>query len=339
MAIGLLVIKAISATIDTLDVLARRYSKPDNILRFYERLHHLVLLFKKCLEYVVYVGIATLVVRQIDVLAWTAVYGTIILEIIGIFLLSGVAIEVANTILEDLILRSESLNDLQKQRRLTIIPLFKSILKYLIYFTAGVTILKLIGIDPTPILAGAGILGLAVGFGAQNLINDIVCGFFILFENYYLVGDFIEVGQASGFVESIDLRSTRIRHPNGQVYIMRNGEVKDIINFSKQYIYAVVEVGVSYESDLDLVYEVLEGLGKELKENYSEVLEPTLVEGVEKFGESELVIRTITKVKPGKHYRIERMLRKAIKYAFDREGIAFSDSDNLVIMNHSDKSQ
>ncbi|MBD2182909.1 mechanosensitive ion channel family protein [Planktothrix sp. FACHB-1355] len=333
-AIGLLIVKAISTIVETIDVVATRNARPDNLLRFYEPLRHLVTLLKKRLEYVIYVGIATIVVQQIDFLAWMAVYGTKILEIIGIFFISGVLIQVANAILEDLVLRSEDLTELQKQRRLTIIPLFKSFLRYAIYFTAAVTILKLIGIDPTPILAGVGILGIAVGFGAQNLINDIVCGFFILFENYYLVGDYIEVNQASGFVEAIDLRTTRIRHSNGQQHILRNGEIKDIVNYSKQYIYAVVEVGISYDTDLNYVYEILEGIGKDLKKNYPEVLQPTLVEGVEKFGSSELLIRTITKVKPGNHFRIERTLRKMIKDVFDREGITFPDSANVVILNN-----
>jgi hypothetical protein len=123
----------------------------------------------------------------------------------------------------------------------------------------------------------------------------------------------------------IDLRTTRIRHPNGQVYIIRNGEIKDVINYSKNYIYAVVEVGVSYQSNLTHVYEVLETLGKELKEKNSDVLEKTKVDGVQKFEDSALIIRTITKVKSGKHLPIERVLRKMIKDAFDREDIQFSD--------------
>ena len=326
LSIGLLSAKVIAVIIDTGDYLIIKYVKPDNFfLGFYKSLQPLITLLKKCIEYVIYVGTATLIVRDINFLAWMKVFGVKIIMIIGIFFASNVLSQVFNIILEDLVLKSENLTDLQRQRRLTIIPLFKSILKYLIYFSSGVSMLNLIGFDPTPILAGAGIIGLAVGFGAQNLINDIVCGFFILFENYYLVGDFIEVSEASGFVEAIDLRTTRIRHPNGQVYIIRNGEIKDVINYSKKYIYAVVEVGVSYESNLAVVCEVLENLGQELKEKYSDVLETTQVDGVVKFEDSSLIIRTITKVKPGKHLPIERVMRKMIKNAFDRENIQFSD--------------
>ncbi|HLO49174.1 MAG TPA: mechanosensitive ion channel family protein [Kamptonema sp.] len=337
-SVGLLSAKVISVIIDTSDYLTIKYAKPDNFfLEFYKSLQPLISLLKKCIEYVIYVGTVILIVRDISSLAWMTVFGVKIIMIIGIFFASSVLSKIFNIILEDLVLKSENLTDLQRQRRLTIIPLFKSILKYLIYFSAGISVLTLIGLNPTPILAGAGIIGLAVGFGAQNLINDIVCGFFILFENYYLVGDFIQVSEALGLVEAIDLRTTRIRHPNGQVYIIRNGEIKDVINYSKQYVYAVVEVGVSYESNLVRVYEVLETLGKELQKKNSDVLEITKVEGVEKFEESALIIRTITKVKPGKHLPVERVMRKMIKDAFDREDIQFSDDlDALMLLHHNE---
>ncbi len=161
--------------------------------------------------------------------------------------------------------------------------------------------LKTINIDPTPILAGAGIIGLAVGLGTQNLVNDLVSGFFILFDNYYLVGDEVEIDDIEGEVEAIDLRTTRIRHDDGQLCILRNGEINNVINYSKEYVYAVVEVGVAYDSNLDRVYQVIQAIGKQLKEKYSEVLEPTHVDGLESFREYDLLIRTITKVKPGTH--------------------------------------
>ncbi|MFB2974785.1 mechanosensitive ion channel family protein [Microseira sp. BLCC-F43] len=332
-SIGLLCVKAIDVLIDTLDAIS---SKKDNqkILGFYQRFHHLVPLSKKYMEYVIYLQMADLIVGEFNLLAKMAEYIPKIIHIVTILFLSAIVIEIANYLLEDLILRAEKLTELQKQRRQTIIPLIKSILKYLIYFTAGILSLNVINIDPGPILAGAGIVGIAIGLGAQNLINDIVCGFFILFDNYYLVGDYIEVNAASGFVEAIDLRSTRIRNMNGQVHIIRNGEIKDIINYSKQYIYAVVEVSVTYECNLDHLYQVLEEAGKQLKENYPEIIEPMQVDGIEKFGESDLSIRTITKVKPGSHTRIQRITRKIIKDTLDREGIEISSGDQVMILKH-----
>ncbi|KYC35295.1 mechanosensitive ion channel protein MscS [Scytonema hofmannii PCC 7110] len=325
-SVGLLIVKAVSTIIDTLDALSLKYSNSNNLLRFYEHFRHLIPLFKKCLEYVLYISMVTLIVPQIEFIAWISVYTSIIIQIIGIFFLSNVLIEVANFILEEFYIRISDLNDLQKQRRMTLIPLMRSFVKYLIYFSAGVTVLKLIGIDATPILAGAGIVSIAIGFGAQNLINDVVCGFFILFENYYLVGDYVEAGKieercVEGIVEAIELRTTHIRHPDGQLQIIRNGDIGSIINYSKQYIYAKVEVGVSYNSNLDRVYKVIERVGQQLKDDYQDVLEATQVAGLEKFGEHNLLLLTRTKVKPGKHLHIQRVLRKILKETFSQEEI------------------
>lgn len=164
-------------------------------------------------------------------------------------------------------------------------------------------------------------MGFAIGLGAQNLINDIVSGFFILFENYYLVGDYIETDHASGYVEAIELRTTRIRHYLGQVYILRNGDIVSITNFSKDFIYAYVEVGVDYATNLDMAQEIIERIGRKLKEENDDILEPTKVDGIKEFGDIRLSIYTVTKVKPGKHIQVKRILRQMLKEEFDRKGI------------------
>ncbi|NMF62780.1 mechanosensitive ion channel family protein [Brasilonema octagenarum] len=324
--VGLLIVKAVATIVDTLDALSLKYSSSNNLLRLYERLRHLIPLFKKCLEYVLYVGIVNLVVPEIEFIAWLGTYTPKIVQIIGVFFLSNVLIQVAYFILDEFYLRTTDSDDSNRQKRLTLIPLIRSFTKYFIYFTAGVTILKVIGIDPAPILAGAGIVGIAVGLGAQNLINDVVCGFLILFENYYLVGDYIEAGKmeerpVEGIVEAIELRTTQIRHPDGQLQIIRNGDIGSIINYSKQYIYARVEVSVSYDSNLDHVYRVVENIGQKLKADDHDVLEPTRVAGIEHFGQDNLLLLTLTKVKPGKHLNIQRVLRKILKETFRQEEI------------------
>ncbi|MBO3459489.1 mechanosensitive ion channel family protein [Aetokthonos hydrillicola Thurmond2011] len=326
--VGLLIVKAVATIVDTLDALSLKYSSSSKLLNLYERLRHLIPLFKKCLQYVLYIGIVNLVVPEIEPIAWISAYTPKIVQIIGVYFLSNVLIEVAYFFLDEFYLRSAdaNANDSQEQKRLTLIPLMRNFTKYFVYFTAGVTILKLIGIDPAPILAGAGIVGIAVGLGAQNLINDVVCGFLILFENYYLVGDYIEIGKLQdrgieGTVEAIELRTTHVRHPDGQLQIIRNGEIGAILNFSKQYIYARVEVSVSYHSNLDHVYRVLEKVGEQLKAHEDDVIEPTRVAGIENFGDNHLLLLTLTKVKPGKHLHIQRVLRKILRDAFSQEEI------------------
>ncbi|MBC6478329.1 MAG: mechanosensitive ion channel family protein [Hormoscilla sp. GM7CHS1pb] len=320
-AAGLLAVKAQDPIIDSLDALSNKYASSDSLLRFYSDLRHLVPLLKQCLKYAIYASMATLAIEQVEPIAFLAAYGQIAVKIIGIIFLSRVFIQVNNLAVSELLLHNQVLTERQRQKSRTIIPLIQSALKYLIYFGASIGMLKTINIDPTPILAGAGIIGLAVGFGAQNLVNDLVSGFFILFDNYYLVGDEVEIDDIEGEVEAIDLRTTRIRHGDGQLCILRNGEINNVINYSKEYVYAVVEVGVAYDSNLDRVYQVIQAIGKQLKEKYSEVLEPTHVDGLESFREYDLLIRTITKVKPGTHEEIQRILRKMIKETFDQEGI------------------
>ncbi|KAF3884896.1 MULTISPECIES: mechanosensitive ion channel family protein [Nostocales] len=325
-ASGLLIVKAVATIVDTLDDLSLRYSSSNNLLNLYERLRHLIPLFKKCLEYVLYVGIVDFIVPEIKPIAWIGSYTPKIVQIIGIFFISNVLVEVAYFILDEFYVKTIDLDDSQRQKRLTLIPLMRSFAKYFVYFTAGVTILKLIGIDPAPILAGAGIVGIAVGLGAQNLINDVVCGFLILFENYYLVGDYVEVGKVEernieGIVEAIELRTTHVRHPDGQLQIVRNGDIGSIINYSKQYIYARVEISVSHDSNLDRVYRAIENVGQQLKIDEQDVLEPTRVAGIENFGENNLLLLTLTKVKPGKHLHIQRLLRRILKDTFSQEEI------------------
>jgi len=325
-AVGLLIFKAAEAIVDILDALSVRYSSPDNLLRFYDRLRHLIPFLKRCLQFVIYVCIATLVTQQIESIAKMSDFGLRIIKIIAMIFLSQVIFEVIYLVVEEIIFKEKDLTDIQKSRRLTLIPLFRSLLQYLIYFTVGVSILYTLDINPTPILAGAGIVGIAVGLGAQALINDIVSGFFILFENYYLVGDYVELRHGEetmieGIVEAIELRTTRIRHPNGQLQIIRNGDMASVTNYSKQYVFAVVAVSVPYDSDLTEVYQVIEEIGQQLKANDSDVLESTQIEGVESLNESNLLLRTLTKVKPGKHLQIQRILRKMFMDALLKQGI------------------
>ena len=330
-SLGMLAVGSVAVIVDSLDALSKKYSSPDNILSYYSHLSGLVPLLRRSLEYIIYVFVATLVVMQIEFISQLAVYGPIAVQIIGIIFLSRVFVVVSDLVIDRIFAGTERSSELERQRQKTLLPLIKSFFKYAIYFIAFVLILRAMNINPAPILAGAGIVGIVVGLGAQPLINDLVSGFFILFENIYLVDDYIETETARGRVEGIDIRTTRIRDPNGQLHILRNGQLSKVINYSKSYTYAVVEVGVAYDSSLDHVYAVLKKTGEELKEQDPNVLEPTQVKGLENFGESELLIRTTTRVKPGKHLEVSRRYRKMIKEAFDRQGIEIPFARRVVI--------
>jgi len=335
-AVGVLAWRAVGALIDSADALSGKYVAQTKFTSAYKRLRPLIPLLRRSIEYVIMVTVATLVIMQIGAIAALANWGPRIIQVIGIVFLARVVKELITFILEETMLRKAALTAQQKQRRATMVPLFSSITTYAIYFVAGIAILKVFGINPTPILAGAGIAGLAVGLGAQNLIDDMVSGFFILFEEHFLVGDFIQIGDAKGIVESIDLRTTRIRDNAGRHHIIRNGQIIDLVHYSKEYTNAVVEVGVAYESDLNRVFDVLKSTGEELKAENGMVLEATAVKGLDNFGESELLIRTVTRVKPGCHLQVERDLRKRIKDAFDAQGIEIPYARRVLIMQSED---
>ncbi len=335
-ALGVVVWRALDAIIASVDALSNKYAETKDLLRYYDKLKPLMPTLQRSMEWVIFTLVATMVLRQVDPIAGLADWGPRIVRVIGIAFLARVLVAIASLLIEEFLLERPKLTAGQRQRRTTLVPLFRSLLDYLIYFTAGILILKEIGLDPTPVLAGAGILALAVGLGAQNLINDVVSGFFILFENHFLVGDFIRVNDAEGTVESIELRTTRIRDVRGRLHIVRNGMIDQLINYSKEYTFAMVEVGVAYESDLDKVFPALEEAGKRIAESSGDVLAPTVVQGVENFGESELTMRTVTKVKPGRHRQIQRDLRKVIKEVFNERGIEIPYARRVIIPRPED---
>lgn len=330
-ALGLIIWRAVDAIVATVDGLSERYAHSKELGRYYDRLQSLVPLLRRTIEYLIYLTVATLALLQVEAVAPLAEWGSRLMRILSFFFLTRLAIEVVFLLAEELLTRG-TLTPEQKQRRLTFVPLARSVLNYSAYSVFVVIAMKELGIDPTPFLAGAGIVGLAVGFGAQSLITDMVSGLFILIEEYYLIGDFIEVGTARGVVESIDLRTTRIRDAEGRHHILRNGAIGDVINYSKVFTCAVVEVGVAYGSDLGDVTRVLETVGKGIQEAREDVLEPTRVEGVEVFAQRSMVLRTVTRVKPGCHRLVAMDLRTRFKEAFEEHDIEIAPTISLECM-------
>ena len=186
-------------------------------------------------------------------------------------------------------------------------------------------ILGAIGANLAPLLASVGIIGLAVGFGAQNLVRDVVSGFFILLEDQYGVGDIIEINQvASGKVETLTLRVTGMRALDGTMHYIANGEITHIANRSKDWARAIVDVGVAYKENSEKVRRTLEKVALTSKEDHeigrSMYAEPEIL-GVEMLGEYEVTWRIVVDTKPGKQWEVGRALREHIKAAFDEDGI------------------
>jgi moderate conductance mechanosensitive channel len=319
-SISLLFVSAVAVVVESLDALSKYYADSRGLMVFYNRLKHLVPLLRRTLDYIIYVAVATLVITQLEFIAEFARYGPGIIQGIGVFFLSRVGVEVINLLIDRTAIHGD-ISEKECQRNQTIFPIIKSILATLVYFCAIVIVMKGLGFDPIPLLAGAGVLGLVVGFGTQSLINDLVSGFFIIFEYTFQVGDYVEVNKASGVVESIGLRTTSIRSDNGELHILQNGKLGDVVNHSHEYTNAVVNVGVSYKTDLQQVYAVLNDLGKVLHTEMDDVLKPTEVAGVVDFSGPEIIIRTVTRVRPGRHKPIAREIRRRIIDKFQEQGI------------------
>ncbi|MEW5784071.1 MAG: mechanosensitive ion channel family protein [Bacillota bacterium] len=203
----------------------------------------------------------------------------------------------------------------------TLHPLFRQIWRYLVLFLTLLIILGQMGVELAPILATAGIAGIAIGFGAQRLVRDLITGFLILIEDQYSVGDYITVGAYIGVVEEVGLRVTKLRDFNGDLHIIPNGNIENVTNHARGEVRAMVDVGVAYEADIDRAIDVLEELSRELAAQYSEILEGPTVLGITELADSGIVIRIIARTEPLQHWRIEREMRRAIKKRFDRENI------------------
>jgi small-conductance mechanosensitive channel len=204
----------------------------------------------------------------------------------------------------------------------TVGPLLKSVLKYCTIFFAGVLVLRVLGVDPTPIIAGAGVVGLAVGFGAQTLVKDVIAGFFLLFEGLIAVGDVISFGNSSGVVEEVGLRVTKYRTFSGELWVIPNGEIRAFGNSNRQWMRAIVAVGVAYEQDVGRAMHMLEEVGKAWAGEHRDiVLEPPQVQGILAFDESSVSLRLVVKVKSSQQRIAEWELRRRIKEAFDREAV------------------
>ncbi|HWH31797.1 MAG TPA: mechanosensitive ion channel family protein [Egibacteraceae bacterium] len=211
-----------------------------------------------------------------------------------------------------------------QMRARTITGVIRSFAVVAIWITAGITVLGAFNINLGPLIAGAGIAGVALGFGAQNLVRDFLSGIFMLLEDQYGVGDVINAGEATGIVESVSLRTTRLRSVDGTVWYVPNGEIKRVGNMSHQWSRALLDIGVAYDTDLDLATRVIQATANAMAEDPEWaplILSEPEVWGLEQWGESQLTIRLVVQTVPLEQWNVSRELRRRLKEAFDEAGI------------------
>ena len=223
------------------------------------------------------------------------------------------------------------------RRENTLKKLSANVISYVVYFIAFIMILdNVLGFNVGALLAGAGVAGLAIGFGAQNLVRDIISGFFIIFEDQFSVGDYVLVSGVEGTVEEIGLRTTKVLSWTGEMNVFPNGDITQVTNYSVNNGLSVVDINIPYESDIDIAEQIIEDKAKTLPKKYEEIVSEPEILGVQSLEESHFVIRVVAETEPSLQWFGERMIRKEMKEALYSQGIDIP-SPRLVMYSRNER--
>jgi small conductance mechanosensitive channel len=263
----------------------------------------------------------TLVLKAIG--SWFVSTG---LRIILIAIITLIVIKAARVLTDRLAtaFRKHEVDEESRKRASTLSSVIRHILTVVILIVAAMTILGELGVQIGPVLAAAGIAGLAVGFGAQSLVKDVINGFFILLEDQIRVGDVVKVAGQGGVVEKVNLKMTILRDFSGNVHYVPNGSIDLVTNMTKEYSRYVFDIGVAYREDVDEVSAVIREVDEDLRKDpqfCQDILEPIEVFGLDQFGDSALIIKARVKTKPIKQWRVAREFNRRLKKKFDERNI------------------
>ncbi len=262
------------------------------------------------------------------VLKWLIFELPVLLFIILIFSLSkrllSYMVKKINVVVRRRVEADETLDASEAIKRVdTITGILHGVLNIILWSTFVLTLLSKFNINIAPILASAGILGLAVGFGAQELVRDFICGFFILLEDQIRTGDMAIINGTTGIVEKIEMRTVTLRDPSGVVHIFQNGKINSLSNMTKEWSAIILEIGVAYKEDVDRVMTIMREVGTELRESHlgALMLDDVEIWGLDAFADSAVVIKMVIRTRPMKQWRIKREYQRLLKIRFDKEGI------------------
>ena len=255
-----------------------------------------------------------------------------VLKSVVIIIAARMAIRFGGIAIENIFNPEDNNGTFIKGRRTqTLTVLLRSVLMYSTYFIAGLMILDTFNVPTGSILASAGIVGLAVGFGAQNLVKDIITGFFIIFEDQFSVGEFVTIADVTGVVDEVGLRTSKVREWTGQLHTIPNGEIGKVTNFNRGKMMALVTVGIAYEEDIDKAIEVMRKASEKAQQELESLVEVPIVQGVVELADSAVVIRAIANTVPGEQWAMERELRKRYKQALDANDIEIPYPRRVII--------
>ncbi|GAB4071999.1 mechanosensitive ion channel family protein [Barrientosiimonas marina] len=246
-----------------------------------------------------------------------------ILQAIVILAVAILIIRIGNRVINRLFeSRARQSLRITERREVTIKKLIQNVLRYTVYFMAFIMILDgAFGLPIKSLLAGAGVAGVAIGFGAQNLVRDIISGFFIIFEDQFSVGDYVYISGVEGYVEEIGVRTTKIMSWTGEQHVLPNGNVTQVTNYSVHNGLAIVDVNIPYENDADLAEQIIEDVSATLPASYEEIINLPEIMGVQSLETSHYAIRVKAETLPSYQWAGARIIRKEVKEVLYKQGI------------------
>jgi small conductance mechanosensitive channel len=272
---------------------------------------------------------------------WFAVSG---IRILIIIVLSFIALQITRVLSKRLFANiSKTKPGLEGEKRArTLSSLVRYILTITIIIVGGIMILGQLGIEIGPVLAAAGVIGVAVGFGAQRLVQDVIAGFFILIDDQIRTGDVVQIAGKAGLVEKVSIRMTTLRDLAGHVHYIRNSQIDVVTNMTKEFSCYVFDIGVAYREDVDEVIRTIEEVGQDLlqdEEFKDDILEPVEIFGLDQFANSSIIIKARIKTKPIKQWRVGREFNRRLKKVFDDRNIEIPFPHMTVYMGEDKQGQ
>ncbi|QOR68386.1 mechanosensitive ion channel family protein [Cytobacillus suaedae] len=258
---------------------------------------------------------------DIDWSTIVTVGSVIILKLLAIIIVFLIVKAIGNKIIKRSFEKVTKRDEISKGRAKTLEALTINVFSYVLIFIFVVMVFQVFNYDATAILAGAGVIGLAIGFGAQGLVSDVVTGFFLLLEKQIDVDDYVTTAGFSGIVEAVGLRTTQIRGFDGTLHYLPNRQISSLSNHSRGNMRALVDIGISYDDDIDKAVTILQEVCDQIAKEDDSIKDGPNVLGVQTLGASDVVIRVIAKTENGGQWAVERKLRKALKEALDANGI------------------
>ncbi len=245
-----------------------------------------------------------------------------ILSILAVLVVVKILSRILNVLINKTVeSRKNSKFTVDERKIRTISTVLKNVIRYILYFIGIMIILDILGVNTTSIIATAGIGGLAISFGAQSLVKDIITGFFILFEDQFSVGEYVKIGDFEGIVEEMGIRVTKIRDFTGELHIIPNGNISLVTNKSRGPMSSYVDIRIAYEEDVDRAIKAIQEVCDRIRKTNDSILEGPSVLGITDLGDSGINIKITAKTKPMDQWALERQIRKEVKKVFDRENI------------------